>query len=197
MTSAGAAVLIGLGANRGTDDEQLARFDDAVARLAARGAVRCSAVYRSAALSAGDPDFLNAAVAWTPATPWSPHALLDWLHAIEVAHGRDRRYEHRWGPRTLDLDVLAWGDHRLVWPRLVIPHPRAHERSFVLAPLRDLVGDAWIVPGTGATLAALAERAGPPLTRTAYSVTASPRHQRRTCSIEPVRGSPAGSASSK
>jgi len=62
-------------------------------------------------------------------------ALLDRLQALEAQYGRDRDREERWGPRSLDLDLLFWGDWRLEHPRLVLPHPRLHLRSFVMEPL--------------------------------------------------------------
>ena len=61
--------------------------------------------------------------------------LLDGLHALEQNFGRDRASEERWGPRTLDLDLLFWGEWRLDHPRLVLPHPRLHLRAFVMEPL--------------------------------------------------------------
>lgn len=173
MTAGGAPLVIGLGANLGTDAAIVARFVDVVAALAARGPTRTSRVYRSAALTAGDPDFLNAAVALTPTAPWSPLAVLAALHALEAGHGRVRAGARRWGPRPLDLDVLVWGDLELALPTLVVPHPRVHERSFALAPLIDLLGPDWVLPGRGVALGALAEVAGPPLAVTAYVLGAS------------------------
>ena len=63
--------------------------------------------------------------------------LLDQLQSLESAFGRDRSREQRWGPRSLDLDLLFWGELRLEHPRLVLPHPRLHLRTFVLAPLLE------------------------------------------------------------
>ncbi|WP_392351941.1 2-amino-4-hydroxy-6-hydroxymethyldihydropteridine diphosphokinase [Parasynechococcus sp.] len=70
-----------------------------------------------------------------PATERAALALLDLLQALERHFGRNRRVEQRWGPRTLDLDLLFWGEVRLDHPRLVLPHPRLHLRAFVLEPL--------------------------------------------------------------
>ena len=68
--------------------------------------------------------------------------LLDQLQSLETAFGRDRSREQRWGPRSLDLDLLFWGELRLEHPRLVLPHPRLHLRMFVLAPLLEVMQGA-------------------------------------------------------
>lgn len=161
-------VIVGMGANVGDDDAIVARFADVVAALAAWGPVRVSRVYRSPALTAGDPAFLNAAVAVEPALPPSQDELLDALQAIEARHGRVR--ERVWGPRTLDLDVLVWGPRRIATARLTVPHPRAHERSFALRPLIDLLGDGTILPGMVASIGDLAADAGPAIEGTAYAI---------------------------
>lgn len=163
------AIVIGLGANRGDDAAIVARFDDVARSLAAYGRVRASRVYRSDALTAGDPPFLNAALAIDPFAPWEPLDALAVLQAIEARHGRDRASEGRWGPRPLDLDVLLWGARVIDLPRLTVPHPRLHERAFALVPALELVGDVAL-PGGTATLTALAAVAGPPLELTAYAL---------------------------
>ena len=76
------------------------------------------------------------------ATADSALRLLDQLQAIEMEFGRDRSREERWGPRTLDLDLLFWGELRLEHPRLLLPHPRLHLRTFVLAPLLEAMQGA-------------------------------------------------------
>ena len=88
---------------------------------------------------ANQPNYVNAVVlvkglAATP-TAAVALALLDALHALERRYGRNRELEQRWGPRTLDLDLLFWGELRFEHPRLVLPHPRMHLRTFVLEPL--------------------------------------------------------------
>ena len=87
----------------------------------------------------GQPMYCNAVVliGGVPAPPGveAALALLDRLQALEAQYGRDRDREERWGPRSLDLDLLFWGDWRLEHPRLVLPHPRLHLRSFVMEPL--------------------------------------------------------------
>lgn len=82
----------------------------------------------------GQPMYCNACAAIS--TPLAPLALLELLQAIERAHGRVR--DVRWGPRTLDLDILAMDARQMNEPRLVLPHPRAHERGFVLVPLAEI-----------------------------------------------------------
>ncbi|MDQ8034969.1 MAG: 2-amino-4-hydroxy-6-hydroxymethyldihydropteridine diphosphokinase, partial [Bordetella sp.] len=96
--------------------------------------VRLSPFYRSAPVEASGPDFVNAVAALD--TTLEPLALLDVLQALELAHGRERPYRN--APRTLDLDLLLVEGVTLEHPRLVLPHPRMHQRAFVLRPLRDL-----------------------------------------------------------
>lgn len=135
---------IGLGANLG---DLAATLRAALAALEALPGTRLIAVssgWRSAPVDAGGPDFLNAVACLD--TSLLPLALLDGLQAIEQAHGRERPYRN--APRTLDLDVLliegqAWSDDRLV-----LPHPRLHERAFVLRPLLELAPDLAL-PGLG------------------------------------------------
>ena len=75
---------------------------------------------------------------------YTTHALLFTLHKIEKKFGRDRAHETRWGPRTLDLDLIAYDDVRLDKPELTLPHPRALERAFVLVPLAEIAPDRII-----------------------------------------------------
>lgn len=84
----------------------------------------------------------------------APEALLTTLQNIERAHGRDRERETRWGPRTLDLDLLSWPGHTCETPRLTLPHPRLAERRFVLRPWADVAPE--VVPfGLDRTVAEL------------------------------------------
>jgi 2-amino-4-hydroxy-6-hydroxymethyldihydropteridine diphosphokinase len=99
------------------------------------------------------PRFLNGAAAVE--TELAPRALLDRLLAIERRLGRDRAASPRYGPRTIDLDLLLYGDERVEEPALVVPHPRLHERLFVLEPLAEL-DPALVVPGRGPVSALLA-----------------------------------------
>ncbi len=91
------------------------------------------------------PDFINAVAVLD--TPLSARELLDALLLIERNAGRERSGE-RWGPRTLDLDILLYGDSRIDEPALHVPHPRLHERAFVLVPLAEIAPLLYI-PGAG------------------------------------------------
>jgi 2-amino-4-hydroxy-6-hydroxymethyldihydropteridine diphosphokinase len=82
------------------------------------------------------PPFVNLCIA--VATTLTPHALLARAQAVERAFGRDRAHEQRWGPRTLDIDILAYDDVVLNEPNLTLPHPRLSERAFVLVPLAEI-----------------------------------------------------------
>ena len=132
---------VGLGANLG-DAPQAVR--DAIAALAATpdmSLVQASSLYRSAPVDATGPDYINAVVCIS--TCLTAPALLHALQAIENTAGRERPYRN--APRTLDLDLLLYGDARIASPDLTVPHPRMGERAFVLLPLREispgLIGD--------------------------------------------------------
>lgn len=135
---------VGLGANLG---DALATLGAAVAALADMPRTRCVAVsapYRTAPIDSSGPDYLNAVAALE--TELEPHELLAALQAIERQHGRERPYRN--APRTLDLDVLLHGDTHLDTPTLTLPHPRLHERAFVLVPLAE-IAPTLVVPGLG------------------------------------------------
>jgi 2-amino-4-hydroxy-6-hydroxymethyldihydropteridine diphosphokinase len=100
---------------------------------------------------AAQPDFVNAVAALD--TELDAHALLRELQALEAGHGRRRGFAN--APRTLDLDLLLFGDERIAETDLVVPHPRMHERAFVLEPLVEVAPDAQI-PGRGKAQALLA-----------------------------------------
>jgi 2-amino-4-hydroxy-6-hydroxymethyldihydropteridine diphosphokinase len=141
--------LVALGSNLEDPLEQLRRAVRGLAELAV--SVRLSSLYRTAPVGgpAGQPAFLNGVALLEPTPAWSrPEALLEALLAIERRQGRLRR--ERWGPRTLDLDLLAQGAERRQTPRLTLPHPRMMERAFVLAPLCELCPD-WRHPHSGET----------------------------------------------
>jgi 2-amino-4-hydroxy-6-hydroxymethyldihydropteridine diphosphokinase len=105
----------------------------------------------------GQPRFLNQVIAVeTALDAWG---LWERCSAVEAAFGRAREHELRWGPRTIDVDLLLFGDDAVSEPGLTIPHPRMHERAFVLIPLADLAGDREL-PGHG-RIVDLARRMGP------------------------------------
>ena len=144
---------VGLGSNLDGPAAQITRAFDELAGLPETRLAACSPLYRSAPMGPQDqPDFVNAAVALD--TGLAPLDLLEHLLAIEVQHGRRRDGAH-WGPRTLDLDLLLYGDLRLDSPGLSLPHPGLHERAFVLYPLAD-IAPALTVPGHGQLQALLA-----------------------------------------
>lgn len=127
-------VFVGLGANLG---DALRTTRDALlqlGRLPQTACVAASALYRSAPVDAAGPDYINAVAELR--TQLSPGELLAQLQAMEQRFGRERPYRH--APRTLDLDLLFYGERRLASPLLTLPHPRLHERAFVLAPLAEL-----------------------------------------------------------
>ena len=136
---------IGLGANLGDARHTLQAARQAIATLPQTTLVGFSSLYRSAPIDATGPDFWNA-VALVD-TGLSPRALLEALQRIEAQHGRERPWRN--APRTLDLDLLLYADRHIDEPGLTVPHPRMHERAFVLLPLAELWPDATI-PGLGA-----------------------------------------------
>lgn len=104
-------------------------------------------------LSGPDPDaprYINGVARLT--TTLTPHALLDLAQSVEASHGRVR--DVRWGDRTLDIDVITFGDQFITDDRLEVPHPRAHERDFVLSPWVAL-DDSAVIPGRGSVAALL------------------------------------------
>jgi 2-amino-4-hydroxy-6-hydroxymethyldihydropteridine diphosphokinase len=148
--------VLGLGANLGDRAGSLQHAVDALGRAApAVLVVGVSASFETAPVGGpAQPDFYNAVVLVD--TEMGAGALLALVHEIEADAGRVRL--ERWGPRTLDVDVLAYGELRSDDPELVLPHPRAHERAFVLRPWLDVDPDA-VVPGRGA-VAGLAAAVG-------------------------------------
>ena len=135
---------VGLGANLGDAKAAIASAILALRELPGTAVARSSALYRSAAVGAEGPDYLNAVVELQ--TSIAPAALLRELLRIESEHGRERRYRN--APRTLDLDLLLYGGQKIATPELTVPHPRLHERAFVLRPLAE-IAPALSVPGRG------------------------------------------------
>lgn len=147
-------VLLGLGSNLG---ESARLLENACARLAsfARGAVTVSSMYRTSPVDCppGSGTFLNAAVCFEPRHGLTPVTLLYRLKLLERQFGRIERPE-RHAPRELDIDLLLFGDLELKLDWLELPHPRATERRFVLAPAAEIAPETlW--PGTGRTIAQL------------------------------------------
>ena len=137
--------FLGLGANLG---DRLATLQRAVDLLADRGvrAIASSRVWATASLGgpADQPEFLNAVIEIDPAA-LDPGDALEAAHEVETVLGRVR--QERWGPRTIDIDILWWGDRVSDDPDLTIPHPRLHERAFVVLPLLDLEPDPRLPDG--------------------------------------------------
>lgn len=140
---------VALGANLGDAHATVRAALQALDGLPDTRLVRASSLYRSAPVEASGPDFINAVA--EVATGLAPEALLDALQAVEWRFGRERPYRN--APRTLDLDLLLHGSTRLDTPRLTLPHPRLHQRAFVLRPLAELA-PALVLPG-GQRLAGL------------------------------------------
>lgn len=139
-------VYIGLGSNLADPRVQVEAGLSALAGLPMTRLVARSRLYRSAPWGRADqPEFVNAVAQIE--TALAPRELLDALLAIERHAGR-KRDGARWGPRVLDLDVLAYGERRIAEPGLHVPHPHLHERAFVLVPLVEIAPDLDI-PGRG------------------------------------------------
>jgi len=134
VATAAVSAWIGLGANLGDRQATLRTALAAMQALPGTRVQRVSSLYGSAPVDAGGPDYLNAVVQLC--TTLAPQALLEYLQAIEQAAGRERPYRN--APRTLDLDILLYGNLSIATPTLTVPHPRLHERAFVLHPLAEL-----------------------------------------------------------
>ena len=142
----GETVFIGIGSNLEGPIQQLAMAIQELAQLPDTQLKLVSSLYRSRPMGPQDqPDYVNAVVSLQ--TQLEPEPLLDMLQGLESKHGRIRTGQ-RWGARTLDLDILLYGENVLKSERLIIPHPGLHERSFVLYPLSEICPDLCI-PGLG------------------------------------------------
>jgi 2-amino-4-hydroxy-6-hydroxymethyldihydropteridine diphosphokinase len=136
---------VGIGANLGDAHDNVLDALERLAWLPGVRLLRASSLYRTAPIDSSGDDYINAVAEID--TSLSARALLAALHGIEQAHGRERPYRN--APRTLDLDLLLYGDEVIVdAPTLVVPHPRMHERAFVLAPLAELA-PMLAIPGHG------------------------------------------------
>ncbi|MGH8497104.1 MAG: 2-amino-4-hydroxy-6-hydroxymethyldihydropteridine diphosphokinase [Gammaproteobacteria bacterium] len=150
---------IGLGSNLDDPIRQVLTAFDELAQLPDCRLVARSRLYRSDPVGVRDqPRFINAVAGLL--TQRTAPALLEELKALEARHGRDRKAE-RWGPRTLDLDLLAYDDARVEAPDLNLPHREIASRSFVLCPLAEIAPDL-LLPGQGTVgqLAAACDRRG-------------------------------------
>ncbi|MBD8270011.1 2-amino-4-hydroxy-6-hydroxymethyldihydropteridine diphosphokinase [Pseudomonas fluorescens] len=140
-------IYIGMGSNLAAPQQQLRSAIDALAQLPGTTLAGVSAFYQSDSLLPGQPRYTNAVAALD--CDLAPLDLLDALQAIENDQGRER--VERWGPRTLDLDILLFGDRLIDEPRLKVPHYQMHLRAFVLYPLAELAPADLSLPN-GATL---------------------------------------------
>lgn len=136
--------FVALGSNLGSPEKQVAQALKALAGITDTRLIAVSRCYRSQAVGPGiQPDYINGVVHLE--TQLAPLALLATLQHIE--NSQQRKREQRWGPRTLDLDILLYGDCCIDLETLTIPHPRLHERNFVLYPLADLAPQLQLPDG--------------------------------------------------
>ncbi|WP_371596600.1 2-amino-4-hydroxy-6-hydroxymethyldihydropteridine diphosphokinase [Pusillimonas sp. T2] len=145
-----ATAYIGLGANLGNAVSTLTLAREALVGLSGVRAVESSPFYRTAPVDSSGPDYINAVIQLQ--TVLLPHDLLTALQKIEHDFGRERPWRN--APRTLDLDLLLYDDVTLNDPTLTLPHPRMHERAFVLRPLKNLAPDLMLTQGSIDTLLA-------------------------------------------
>ena len=158
-----AGVVLGLGGNIDDDARILHRFTAARLAVSGWGDVRTSRVYRSAAVGVSMPDFLNAAMYIQVGPQLTPARLITMVLQLEQRLGRTRDANVRYGPRTIDIDVLLWGDRvvdEVGPPALRVPHPQLHQRRFALRPCIDLLGRDALLPNTTQTLGAIDDALG-------------------------------------
>lgn len=157
---------IGLGANLGDAEATVRAAMGVLDRLPSTRVLACSRLFRTPAWgNEAQPAFINAAV--SVQTGLAAPDLLEALLQAERDFGRIRLQGERWGPRTLDLDLLLYGDQVIDLPQLRVPHPHLHERAFALLPLADIAAGA-LIPGHGTVREVLANV--------------------KTCGIDPIRG---------
>ncbi len=154
------AAYIGLGANLGDAVANLRSAFKQIENLPLSEVMARSPMYRSTPIDSSGPDYINAVL--SVSTRLAPLDLLAHLLEIECAHGRERPYRN--APRSLDLDLLLYGDRMIDLPQLRVPHPRMQERGFVLKPLADIAPDL-VVPGLGALAPLLARVSDQGVTR--------------------------------
>lgn len=135
---------IGLGANLGAASRTLQDVSQALNELPQSRRLALSRLYKSAPVHASGPDYINAVAAL--ATNLNPFDLLQELQQLELHYGRVRSYQN--APRTLDLDLLLYDAETIHTPQLTVPHPRMHERAFVLLPLADIAPELVLAQGS-------------------------------------------------
>jgi 2-amino-4-hydroxy-6-hydroxymethyldihydropteridine diphosphokinase len=146
MTPKNTLVYLGLGSNLAEPAEQVKSARQAIASIPGVQESACSSLYSSMPMGPQDqPDYINAVMAIETQLP--PQVLLEHLQAIEKDHGRERKGE-RWGARTLDIDILLYGEQAIDLPNLTVPHNGMAERPFVLMPLAEIAPHLTI-PGKG------------------------------------------------
>jgi len=151
LSEAAVTAYIGLGSNLENPRDQVTRALEELAAIPETTLIDASSLYRSAPIGPeGQPDYINAVARLK--TRLSPLQLLDALQTIEDAHGRVR--EERWGARTLDLDLLLYGEQHIQHERLTVPHPEMHRRAFVLVPLAEIAPELEI-PAKGGVMSLL------------------------------------------
>jgi len=137
------SAYVALGANLGNTKQTLQAATDELSNLPHTQLKACSRLFASAPVDASGPDFINAVVCLD--TQLDAHILLQHLQQIERLHGRVRSYRN--AARTLDLDLLLYGTQTIHTPKLTVPHPRMHERAFVLLPLADIAPQLHLAQG--------------------------------------------------
>lgn len=151
-----ASVAIALGSNLGDRNSSIAAALRALEALPATRVDRISELFETEPVGPGvQGKYLNAAALLT--TSLAPRVLLDYMLSIERALGRMREVGRQWGPRIIDLDLLLYGDRIIAEPGLIVPHPRMHERRFVLEPLARIAPD-FVHPVRRETVAQLLTR---------------------------------------
>ncbi len=146
-------VAIALGSNLGDSLQTLEAAVIEIEQTPEISLIQKSSWYRTKPIGPPQPDYINGCI--TCETTLEPEVLLEKLHQIENQFGRERK-EH-WGARTLDLDLILYGDRRINTPTLTVPHPRMQERAFVLVPLAEIAAD-WVDPRNGLRLKELGDR---------------------------------------
>lgn len=141
---------IALGANLGDPVATLQAAFQVLGQLPASQLLGTSSLYRTPPVGPPQPDYINACAVLQ--TRLGAEGLIDHLLAVEAQFGRERR--ERWGPRTLDLDLLLYGEAVIDSKGLTVPHPRLQERAFVLVPLAEIAGN-WPVPGSNRSVSEL------------------------------------------